>query len=129
MTKSTWILLALTLAAGLASLTAGAANRNFFTLPAVLTGDAEALHVLLASRLPRLAAVLCTGVGMSIAGLIMQQLCANKFVSPTTGATISSAQLGILIALLFFPDSSLWSRAATVLWLREKSTSMRPGGR
>lgn len=109
MTKSTWILLALTLAAGLASLTAGAAD---ISLAAVLTGDAEALHVLLASRLPRLAAVLCTGVGMSIAGLIMQQLCANKFVSPTTGATISSAQLGILIALLFFPDSSLWSRAA-----------------
>ena len=32
---------------------------------------------------------------MSTAGLIMQQLCMNKFVSPTTGATISSAQLGI----------------------------------
>lgn len=71
MTKSTWILLALTLALGLASLTAGAAD---ISLAAVLTGDAEALHVLLASRLPRLAAVLCTGVGMSIAGLIMQQL-------------------------------------------------------
>ena len=35
----------------------------------------------------------------------------NKFVSPTTGATISSAQLGILIALLFMPGSTLWSRA------------------
>ena len=41
----------------------------------------------------------------------MQQLCMNKFVSPTTGATISSAQLGILLALLFMPDSTLWSRA------------------
>lgn len=79
MTKSTWILLALTLALGLASLTVGAAD---ISPAAVLTGDAEALHVLLASRLPRLAAVLCAGVGMSIAGLIMQQLCANKFVSP-----------------------------------------------
>ena len=48
---------------------------------------------------------------MSVAGLIMQQLCSNKFVSPTTGATISSAQLGILLALLFMPDSTLWSRA------------------
>lgn len=48
---------------------------------------------------------------MSIAGLIMQQLCMNKFVSPSTGATISSAQLGILIALLFMPSSTLWSRA------------------
>src|SRR5699024_4967969 len=43
--------------------------------------------------------------------LIMQQLCSNKFVSPTTGATISSAQFGILLALLFMPASTLWSRA------------------
>ena len=48
---------------------------------------------------------------MSVAGLIMQQLCMNKFVSPTTGATISSAQFGILLALLFMPHSTLWSRA------------------
>lgn len=48
---------------------------------------------------------------MSIAGLIMQQLCMNKFVSPTTGATISSAQFGILLALLFMPGSTLWGRA------------------
>lgn len=63
------------------------------------------------SRLPRLLAILCTGLGMSVAGLIMQQLCMNKFVSPTTGATISSAQFGILLALLFFPKSTLWGRA------------------
>ena len=48
---------------------------------------------------------------MSVAGLIMQQLCSNKFISPTTGATISSAQFGILLALLFLPQSTLWSRA------------------
>jgi len=48
---------------------------------------------------------------MSVAGLIMQQLCMNKFVSPTTGATISSAQLGILFAFLFMPGSTLWVRA------------------
>ena len=48
---------------------------------------------------------------MSVAGLIMQQLCMNKFVSPSTGATISSAQFGILIALIFMPGSTLWSRA------------------
>ena len=73
--------------------------------------DADQLKVLFVSRLPRLLAILCTGVGMSVAGLIMQQLCMNKFVSPTTGATISSAQLGILLALLFMPASTLWSRA------------------
>ena len=35
----------------------------------------------------------------------------NKFVSPSTGATISSAQFGILIALLFIPNSTIWGRA------------------
>ena len=57
----------------------------------LLSGDLEQLEIFLISRLPRLLAILCTGVGMSVAGLIMQQLCMNKFVSPTTGATISSA--------------------------------------
>lgn len=75
-------------------------------------GDREQWGIFLISRLPRLLAILCTGVGMSVAGLIMQQLCRNKFVSPTTGATISSAQFGILLALLFMPGSTLWGRAA-----------------
>ncbi len=78
----------------------------------LLSGDPEVLRLFLISRLPRLLAILCTGVGMSVAGLIMQQLCSNKFISPTTGATISSAQLGILLALLFLPNSTLWGRAA-----------------
>ncbi len=77
----------------------------------LLAGDVEHLKIFVVSRLPRLLAILCTGVGMSVAGLIMQQLCRNKFVSPTTGVTISSAQLGILLALLFQPHSTLRSRA------------------
>lgn len=77
----------------------------------LLSGDGEQLHIFMASRLPRLLAVICTGVGMSVAGLIMQQFCMNKFVSPTTGATISSAELGVLFALLFMPSSTLLSRA------------------
>ncbi|MFQ9916968.1 MAG: iron chelate uptake ABC transporter family permease subunit [Flavonifractor plautii] len=77
----------------------------------LLSGELEQLEIFLISRLPRLLAILCTGVGMSVAGLIMQQLCMNKFVSPTTGATISSAQFGILLALLFLPNSTLWGRA------------------
>ena len=72
-------------------------------LSELFDGNSEQLRILLISRLPRLLAILCTGIGMSVAGLIMQQLCMNKFVSPTTGATISSAELGILMAMLFMP--------------------------
>lgn len=94
--------------ASIASLFVGVIDLD---LASLFAGDLEQLKILLVSRLPRLLAILCTGVGMSVAGLIMQQLCMNKFVSPTTGATISSAQLGILLALLFMPDSTLWGRA------------------
>lgn len=80
-------------------------------LSGILSSDTAQLEIFLISRLPRLLAILCTGIGMSTAGLIMQQLCMNKFVSPTTGATISSAQFGILLALLFMPNSTLWGRA------------------
>ena len=80
-------------------------------LASLMRGDTEQLEIFIISRLPRLLAIFCTGVGMSVAGLIMQQLCMNKFVSPTTGATISSAQFGILLALLFMPASTLWGRA------------------
>lgn len=71
----------------------------------------EGLDILFISRLPRLIAILCTGMGMSVSGLIMQQLCMNKFVSPSTGASISSAQFGILLALLFMPNSTLLGRS------------------
>lgn len=80
-------------------------------MAAALSGDGQQLEVFLVSRLPRLMAILCTGAGMSTAGLLMQNLCRNKFVSPTTGATISSAQFGILLALVFFPNATLWGRA------------------
>ncbi|MFQ9510644.1 MAG: ABC transporter permease [Lachnospiraceae bacterium] len=73
----------------------------------VLNGDFEQIEIVLISRLPRLMAILCTGIGMGVAGLIMQQLCMNKFVSPSTGATVASSQFGILVAMIFFPSSTL----------------------
>ena len=51
----------------------------------LLTGDAKQWEIFLVSRMPRLLAILCTGIGMSTAGLIM--------------------------ALLFMPKSTLWGRA------------------
>lgn len=105
--KSTIILAMLLLVLSAVSLFIGVLDVN---LKGLLSGDAETIKIFFISRLPRLLAILCTGIGMSVAGLIMQQLCMNKFVSPTTGATISSAQFGILIALIFMPGSTLWGR-------------------
>ena len=75
------------------------------------------LKIFLLARIPRLLAILCTGVGMSVAGLIMQQLCMNKFVSPSTGATIQSAQFGIMLALVFVPGIGLWGRVLLAFFM------------
>lgn len=80
------------------------------TLGEILSGDDEQLMILLASRIPRLISVLITGVGMSISGLIMQQLTRNRFVSPTTAATIDFARLGMLLSIFFFAGASLTQR-------------------
>ena len=73
-------------------------------------GNGMELQIFLLSRVPRLLAILCTGAGMSVAGLLMQKLCMNKFVSPSTGATIQSAQFGILLSLVLIPSIGLWGR-------------------
>ena len=77
------------------------------TLSSILNGDSQQLYILFISRIPRLLSVCVTGVGMGICGLIMQQLTRNKFVSPTTAATMDFAKLGMLIAMVFFSFASL----------------------
>lgn len=103
---STVVLAFLLVILSVLSLFVGAADIDIGTL---LAGGME-LKIFLLARIPRLLAILCTGIGMSVAGLIMQQLCMNKFVSPTTGATIQSAQFGIALAMVFFPAMGLWVR-------------------
>ncbi len=82
------------------------------TISGLLAGGEHQMMLLLISRIPRLLAIIMTGIGMSIAGLIMQNLCMNKFVSPTTGATIASAQLGYLIAIIFIPVRTIMVNTA-----------------
>ena len=105
---STIILSILVLMTSILSLFVGVIDIDLRSLFSNL--DGMELQIFLLARIPRLLAILCTGVGMSVAGLIMQQLCMNKFVSPSTGATIQSAQFGILISLLFIPTLGLWGR-------------------
>lgn len=75
--------------------------------------DMEKINVLLISRLPRLISIVVAGVGMSIGGVIMQQISNNKFVSPTTAATIDSAQLGVVVSMLLFTSATLIEKMIT----------------
>ncbi|WP_026688414.1 ABC transporter permease [Alteribacter aurantiacus] len=72
----------------------------------------EQQHVFWVSRVPRLASIIIAGVGMSICGLIMQQLTRNKFVSPTTAGTLDSARLGIVVAMIVFASATPLQKVA-----------------
>lgn len=76
----------------------------------ILYGDVSKINIILLSRLPRLISIIVAGVGMSIAGVIMQQISNNKFVSPTTAATSDSAKLGVLVAMLLLPKATLMQK-------------------
>ncbi|WZU02818.1 iron chelate uptake ABC transporter family permease subunit [Erysipelothrix sp. D19-032] len=91
---------------GLASLFVGALD---MTLSQLLAGDINAWHTLMYSRLPRVIAVILTGISVSIAGLIMQKLSQNRFVSPSTAVTMDGARLGILVAFIVLSNQTLWS--------------------
>ncbi|MCC6310605.1 MAG: iron chelate uptake ABC transporter family permease subunit [Trueperaceae bacterium] len=73
----------------------------------LLAGGEERLNalVLLASRIPRTLAVLLVGMSMGVAGLLMQLLSRNRFVSPSTAGTVESASLGILVTMLLTPNA------------------------
>ena len=68
--------------------------------------------VFLASRLPRTLSLIIAGASISIAGLTIQNLMQNKFVSPNTTGTIDSAKLGIVFVMIFLPNASLFTRTA-----------------
>lgn len=68
--------------------------------------NSQQMQIFLISRIPRLLAIILAGAGMSIAGLIMQSLSRNKFVSPTTAGTLDAAKLGILVSILFFSQAA-----------------------
>ncbi|MFB7352339.1 ABC transporter permease, partial [Bacillus thuringiensis] len=76
----------------------------------LLDFQSEETRLFLISRVPRLVAILLAGAGMSIAGLIMQSLSRNKFVSPTTAGTLDATRLGILISMMFFTNVTYFQK-------------------
>ncbi|MEG0297298.1 MAG: ABC transporter permease [Clostridium sp.] len=72
--------------------------------------NTDKIEVLLISRVPRLLSIVVAGIGLSISGLIMQQISRNKFVSPTTAATIDFAKLGILASMLIFTSAGMMEK-------------------
>lgn len=72
---------------------------------ALLTFSSDGWLTLTASRLPRLAALVLTGVGLSMCGVILQQIVRNRFVEPATSGGLDAAKIGILISLVLTPTA------------------------
>lgn len=106
--KKRYLLLAL-LVLSAASLFVGVSSISPLDL---LDFQSEETQIFLISRFPRLVAILLAGAGMSIAGLIMQQLSRNKFVSPTTAGTLDATRLGILVSMLLFANATMLEKMA-----------------
>ncbi|MFJ8237741.1 ABC transporter permease [Ureibacillus sp. NPDC094379] len=98
-----WILIIVAIILSSISLFLGATDISPKDLLNVHSVEAEIFYI---SRIPRLVSIILAGIGMSIAGLIMQSLSRNKFVSPTTAGTLDAAKLGILISMLLFTSAS-----------------------
>ncbi|ECP9048674.1 iron chelate uptake ABC transporter family permease subunit, partial [Campylobacter jejuni] len=102
------VLIALLLFFGMISLFIGVISIN---VKDILNLNSTQLEIITLTRIPRLIAILLTGMSLSICGLIMQQLTQNKFVSPTTAGTMDCAKFGILISLIFFAGASFFTQA------------------
>lgn len=74
-----------------------------------LTDTQEKVIVLL--RLPRIALAIFAGVGLSIAGVVMQSITRNPMASPFTGGISNAAAFGASISIVFgigfFPGTEI----------------------
>ena len=77
--------------------------------------SSDAWLTLTASRLPRLAALILTGVGLAVCGVILQQIVRNRFVEPATSGGLDAAKLGIMVALSVSPVTGTTSKMLMAL--------------
>ncbi|MCA2218319.1 iron ABC transporter permease [Jidongwangia harbinensis] len=95
--------LALLVALAAVHLTQGTSSVGAIDLLRLIGGgeDQEAVRVLVASRLPRLAAALAIGVALGFAGAALQSLARNPLASPDTIAVNAGAHLAIVAVAAF----------------------------
>ena len=97
-------------AAARIELRVGADRRAANGMAAAFLDVGDAWLTLTASRLPRLAALVLTGVGLSVCGVILQHIVRNRFVEPGTSGGLDAAKLGILVSLTLAPAAGVASR-------------------
>lgn len=119
----TFVLILVLLVCATVSLFVGVAD---LSISDIFHWNTDKLALISISRFPRTAALILAGIGMSISGVIMQQMTQNKFVAPTTAGTLEAAKMGLLIFIIFIPTSGslmkmllafLFTFAASIIFL------------
>lgn len=105
-------LLVVLVALSITSVFVGVSNISPLDLFSLTPIQAKVLSV---SRVPRLLSTIMAGAALGIAGMIMQQLTRNKFVSPTTAGTMDAARLGVLVAMILFPAAGMLQKTMLAL--------------
>lgn len=105
-----WGLLLAVLTLGLGAYLSLGVGVVHIPLSAMFSPDEAQWEIISRSRVPRMAAILLAGSSMAVAGLVMQRITQNRFVSPSTSGTTEAAILGILLATLFVPGASLTTK-------------------
>lgn len=78
------------------------------TLINLLKGSPKAWNVIFTSRLPRTLTIVLTASSLSIAGLVMQAINRNNFVSPSLIGTTNASILAMLLIHLFIPIKNFY---------------------
>lgn len=108
------LLLALVLILAVFSLNVGASRMNLLS---VLTADPDdrVSKILFASRLPRTLALILSGAGLAVAGVMLQMMARNRLVDTSTAGPMAAAALGMLVLAIAAPDGvPLWLRFLVV---------------
>ena len=67
----------------------------------------EQTQIFFLSRLPRTFAIILVGATLAVAGMVLQIVLKNRFIEPSMVGASQSAALGVLIAVVFWPASTL----------------------
>ncbi|WP_424934098.1 ABC transporter permease [Amaricoccus macauensis] len=78
----------------------------------LFSGDMGASWLIAVSRFPRTAAALLAGMGLALAGVVVQQTVQNRLVEPSMTGTPESAMLGLLAITLLMPGAPMMAKMA-----------------
>ncbi|TCM76562.1 ABC transporter permease [Rhodovulum steppense] len=82
----------------------------------LFSGDLGAGWLIAVSRFPRTAAALLAGMGLALAGVVVQQAVQNRLVEPALTGTPEAAMLGLLAVTMLVPGAAiLWKMSAATV--------------